>query len=203
MPQYSYMHPSQWKCTSCSCGPLPRDARLGKVWGPKGPNLGPKVTIIIKALRGGECCFWGGGWIQPSWLQQNWIPTGALYVRGRRLEYRPTIWMCCDDERLRYGGIQYASLKPNNVALLPLYVRHLQHKGQWVHPPIPPLLQCNCSVWWLPGRSASTVLYISVYCEDWNVGRRPGWVTGFIFLPGIICRKINVWWTSKHRFTSF
>ena len=169
MPQYSYKHPSQWKCTCCSCGALPRDVRLRKVWGPKGPNLGPKVTIIIKAW-GGRVLFLGlGGGIQPSWLRQNWIPAGALYVRGCRLEYRPTIWMCCDDERLHYGGVQYASLKLNNAALLPFYVRHLLHKGQWVHPPIPPLLQCNCSVVAARALCQHRIVYLCILCglECW------------------------------------
>lgn len=109
---------------------LPGDVRLGKVSGPMGPNLAPKVTIIIKGWRGEEGCV---RWRDPTIMITAELNSHrGLICEGTRAECRPTIWICCDDEIHCCGGTQCASLKLNNAIFFSIiyYI-----KGQRVHLP--------------------------------------------------------------------
>lgn len=59
-----------------------------------------EVTVIMRVCGG-----WGG-WMLPLLLQRDWIPTGALYLKGHRLKYRPSIWMRWGDGRRCCSGIE-------------------------------------------------------------------------------------------------
>lgn len=91
------------------------------------------------------------------------IPQGALYMRGNRLEYRPSIWICRDDERRCCGGTPCASLKQNKTMLCCFLLSSVTAKRPTSSSAIPPSLQSSCTIRWLPGHSASTILYILIY----------------------------------------
>lgn len=107
------------------------------VQGPTGRNLAPKETVIIRVCAG-LCGGWGGRML-PLLLQQDWIPTGALSLKGHRLKCRPSIWMCWGDGRRCSSAIECAP-RELNKAVLP-FLHHVLHKGQWVH-----LLGCSAKI---------------------------------------------------------